>query len=219
MHQPRPQKAVSLQNIEAPANATNVQNQPYSNAFHQQMPIQMTSNGHPSSQPPQSTGTPLSHIPERAIHAAPFQPTAQTANGQYNGAPTAPAGPSAYYGAPGANYTAMQPTQQPYYYAAPNVPGAGGYVPAPAQQGPVPTAYNQGGVPPAAAAGAPQNMVAQEMNGMVYYVNAQPAVQPSYPAYQQPGPMQGGYMPSGMPNGMPPTDQYYYGHGPVYYNQ
>ena len=229
MHQPRPQKAVSLQNIEGPANASTVHNQPYSNAFHQQMPIPMASNGYPlsaeshsrhpsSSQPPRSTGTPLSQIPERAIHAAPFQPT----NASQHAAPAAQAGPPAYYGAPGGNYTVMQSTpQQPYYYSTPNAPGAGGYIPAPLQQGPMPTTYNQGSISGAAGGGgaAPQNMVAQEINGMVYYMNA-PQVQPSYPAYQQPAvPMQGGYMPAGM-NGMvaqSPTDPYYY--GPMYYPQ
>ncbi|EPE08194.1 hypothetical protein F503_00977 [Ophiostoma piceae UAMH 11346] len=227
MHQPRPQKAVSLENIEAPVNASTVHNQPYSNAFHQQMPIQMASNGYPlsaeshsrhpsSSQPPHSTGTPLSQIPERAIHAAPFQPT----NASQHAAPAAQAGPPAYYGAPGGNYTVMQSTpQQPYYYSTPNVPGAGGYMPAPPPQGPVPTTYNQGDVSGTASSAAPQNMMAQEINGMVYYMNA-PQVQPSYPAYQQPAaPMHGGYMPGGM-NGMvapAPTDQYYY--GPMYYSQ
>jgi hypothetical protein len=222
MHQPRPQKAVSVADIESPASLTFNPQQQYQQPFHQQVPLQVNGNGyshephlHPHSRnasyPSQtSTGTPLSQIPERAIHAQPFQPHLyQPQQGYY---------PPQYQ---------LMPPQQGYYYppqqySAPMVPSAPTFVSgAPPQQA--------GYAPPTqpdAAAGTQQNgqsnLVAQEVNGMVYYYDASqiPAVAtfPAYPA-PQPYPMQqvnmGGMM-------TPSPDGFYYpqpSQGVVYYPQ
>ncbi|KAI0024160.1 hypothetical protein F4780DRAFT_640255 [Xylariomycetidae sp. FL0641] len=209
MHQPRPQKAVSMAGIEA----SDVQENQYQQAFHQQVPVQV-SNGfgpeaharHPSYPSQHSTGTPLSQIPERAIHAAPFQPNQFTQQGYY---------PS---------YPVMQP-QQGYYYppapypgAVPPTSGAPAFVPG-AQQGQQPqgeaTASQANGQTP-----SNPNLVAQEVNGMVYYYDASQlppmAPYPSYPAPQgYPMPMNG----MGTPN---PEGFYYPPAAPggvVYYPQ
>ncbi|KAK4104612.1 hypothetical protein N658DRAFT_483512 [Parathielavia hyrcaniae] len=105
MHQPRPQKAVSVENIEPSAQqATNAPG-PYAQAFHQQVPPQLpnafaqdTHARHPSYPSQFSSSTPLSQIPERAVHAAPFQPNPYVQPG--------------FLGQP---YSTMQP-QQGFYY-------------------------------------------------------------------------------------------------------
>ncbi len=224
MHQPRPQKAVSVADIESPATLSFNPPQQQQLPFHQQVPIQVNGNGYSheavihsrnASYPSQaSTGTPLSQIPERAIHAQPFQP-----NPYQQQAP-------GFFPQP---YQVMQP-QQGFYYpqnfnssmepsgAAPS------FVPAqPPQQTSFPpvTQQDNGG----SQAGVP-NLVAQEVNGMVYYYDATqiPAVA-TFPAYQQPQsyPMQqaGGVM--GMGGMMTPSpDGFYYpqpAQGVVYYPQ
>lgn len=221
MHQPRPQKAVSLENIESPVQ------QHYQQAFHQQYPVQVA-NGygaeaharHPSYPSQHSTGTPLSQIPERAIHAAPFQPNAFPQQGYY-----------------GQQYPVMPP-QQGYYYPPPSYPGvapsnasAQGFVPGP--QSAQPGGYaqqqqqqQQQGDPSAAQAngqgGPGPNLVAQEVNGMVYYYDAAqlPAV-PNYSAY----PATPAYAPGVMNMGggvTPSPDAFYYPQAPagmMYYSQ
>lgn len=238
MHQPRPQKAVSVENIESPVAIGAMQpssQQPYSTAFHQQMPIPMASgyppaeshSRHPSYQS-HTTGTPLSQIPERAIHAAPFQPNMpgqqQMTYPQHSNMGT-PAGPAYYGGTPG-GYVMQPAPQQGYYYPTPpNYPsamaptaGVPAFVPGSTPQGSGP-AYGQPGQ--VDASGGPRNMVAQEVNGMVYYVDASqlPAV-PTYPGYAQAPQPQGGYMPGmgGMVTPVP-TEGYYYGGQPMYYPQ
>lgn len=205
MHQPRPQKTVSVENIESPVQAQQYQQQ----AFHQQYPIQVgngygpeTHARHPSYPSQVSTGTPLSQIPERAIHAAPFQP---------NGYPQSQQG---FYGQP---YPMMPPQQQQGYYYPTAYPGvaqpnasAPSFVPGP-QQSPQPNYAQQ--TPDQANAqpdGTGSNLVAQEVNGMVYYYDAAqlPAV-PSYTAY----PAAPAYVPGVMNmNGMVTSSQdgYYY---------
>ena len=218
MHQPRPQKAVSVENIEPAAQNATMLQQPYQGAFHQQVPPQLP-NGYAQDahtrNPSYSTGTPLSQIPERAIHAAPFQPNAYTPQG-------------AYYGQP----YPMAPQQGGYYYPQPYGGAVGPNVSAPAfvpgvQQGP-PTAYNQppqgGEHGPAGVSGPPppaQGLVAQEVNGMVYYYEPSQlppmAGYPSYPTNQP-------YAPAVMGGGMvtPSPDGFYYPQpapGMVYYSQ
>lgn len=74
MHQPRPQKAVSVADIETPATfAFNPPQPQQEQPFHHQVPIPANGAGYPPDVAPH-TQTPLSHIPERAIHAQPFQP-------------------------------------------------------------------------------------------------------------------------------------------------
>ncbi|TDZ26675.1 hypothetical protein Cob_v000370 [Colletotrichum orbiculare MAFF 240422] len=225
MHQPRPQKAVSVTNIESPT--LNQGPQAFQQAFHQQVPVQV-SNGAPQethsrqpSYPTQhSTGTPLSQIPERAIHAAPFQPSIyhQQQQQQQQG----------FYNQP---YSLMQPQQQqPYYYPgqyngnmAPSAT-APSFVPS-AQQGQG-QGYSQQADPAIASAGGQGpgglNLVAQEVNGMVYYYDpAQVPAMNSYPNYQAPPQFGPGVSNMG---GMvtPSPDGFYYQQpapGMVYYPQ
>ena len=93
-----------MENIESPTLLMHPP-QSYQQAFHQQVPLQVTNglaheshNRNPSYPAQMSTGTPLSGIPERAIHAAPFQPAGYTQQG--------------YYGAP----YPMMPAQQGFFY-------------------------------------------------------------------------------------------------------
>jgi hypothetical protein len=231
MHQPRPQKAVSVADIESPATLSFNPPQQHQQPFHQQVPIQVNGNGYsndnmlhsrdPSYPSQASTGTPLSQIPERAIHAQPFQPN-----------PYQPQSQNFYQ----QSYQAMPPPSQGYYYSqnfnqgiAPSAGGAPPFVPAPSQQNQQQPPYSQPSQQSDAAAQASvQNLVAQEVNGMVYYYDAAqiPAVA-TFPAYQQPPsqsyPMQqvGGVV--GMGGMMTPSpDGFYYPQAPqgvVYYPQ
>lgn len=224
MHQPRPQKAVSVADIESPATLSFNPPQQHQQPFHQQMPIQVNGNGYsqetmlhsrnPSYPSQASTGTPLSQIPERAIHAQPFQPNSYQQQSQN------------YYSQ---NYQVMPPPQG--YYYPPNInpsmsqsAGAAPFVPSQPQQQqpsfPPPSQHHD------ASQTGLQNLVAQEVNGMVYYYDAAqiPAVA-TFPAYQQPQPfpMQpvGGVV--GMGGMMTPSpDGFYYPQQPqgvVYYPQ
>ncbi|KAG5920261.1 hypothetical protein E4U53_003933 [Claviceps sorghi] len=226
MHQPRPQKNISVADIESPAVTRGAAPPAFQQAFHQQVPIQVANgygqDSHSHSRRPsyqqQVAGTPLSQIPERAIHAAPFQP------GAYGQAP--------YYGQ---QVYATQPQQGYYYppgYSAPNMAPSGpapGYVnggpPAGVPSGFVPQGQPEPG--PSAQAQGPSassnsNLVAQEVNGMVYYYDASqiPPVN-SYPPYPGPQNYQPGVMGVG---GMvtPSPDGFYYpqhASGMVYYPQ
>ncbi|KAF2110592.1 CASC3/Barentsz eIF4AIII binding-domain-containing protein [Lophiotrema nucula] len=218
MHQPRPQKAVSVAGIESPASMTfNPPQQQEQQPFHQQVPANLNGNGAPAEQPAfypharqlsypsqASTGTPLSNIPERAIHAPAFQPY------QQNGFQ-----PQGYM-------------PQPYYYPQngpqPQFAPPAGMVPmfVPNQQSYVmPMAAPTSAAPTAPPTGGQPNMVAYESNGMTYYVDSAQlyASQPveGYPqaaSYAVPG-MGGMMTPS-------PDGQYYYPqqmqpNGGVYY--
>lgn len=166
MHQPRPQKAVSIENIEPPAPLSTNAPPSYQQAFHHQVPPQMTNpsahethSRHPSYQSQFTSLAPLSQIPERAIHAAPFQPT--------NNYPQ-----TDYFGQPYPVMQPMQPMQPPqnYYYPqqysnlGPNA-SAPVFVPA-AQQG---------------QDAPPQGPIAQEVGGTMYFYD--PAT------FQQPDPV------------------------------
>ncbi|KAI1497106.1 CASC3/Barentsz eIF4AIII binding-domain-containing protein [Biscogniauxia marginata] len=213
MHQPRPQKQVSVADIESPEIQENP-SEPYQQAFHQQVPVQV-SNGlgqeshvrHSSYNSQHSTGTPLSQIPERAIHAAPFQPNQFAQQNYYP------------------PYQMMQP-QQGYYYPPAPYPGmappagAPPFVPGAQQnqqpQGETPTSQ------PSAQNQPNSNLVAQEVNGMVYYYDAsQLPPMTAYPPYSAP---QGYPMPNVGMNSMvtPSPDGFYYppsAPGVVYYPQ
>lgn len=212
MHQPRPQKTLSVADIDSPT-LQQTPSQPYQQAFHQQVPVQV-SNGfsqdsharHSSYASQHSTGTPLSQIPERAIHAAPFQPQPN----QYSQQPYYPP-------------YQMNLAPQSYYYPPPSYPSTAtpsattpAFVPGMQQGQPQsePPANQQSG-----QAQGGSNLVAQEINGMVYYFDAS-QIQPmaTYTPYPAP---QGYPMANGM-NGMvtPSQDGYYYPPpGPVYYPQ
>jgi hypothetical protein len=228
MHQPRPQKAVSVADIESPASLQfNPPQQQSQQPFHQQVPIQVNGNNYqhdamlhsrnPSYPSQASTGTPLSQIPERAIHAQPFQPNPYQQQ------------PQNFYPQ---QFHVMQPPPQGYYYPQtfnPAMAPPGGapppYISAQSQQQ---QQYPQGAQQSDnnGPQGAPQNLVAQEVNGMVYYYDAAqiPPVA-AFPSYQPPPsyPMQqvGGVV--GMGGMMTPSpDGFYYPQAPqgvVYYQQ
>ncbi|PSN73543.1 hypothetical protein BS50DRAFT_629559 [Corynespora cassiicola Philippines] len=206
MHQPRPQKAVSVAGIESPASMTfNPPQQQEQQPFHQQVPTHMNG-GAPSTEqqtfypharqlsyPSQaSNGTPLSNIPERAIHAPAFQPFQQPG---YQ--PQGFAMPQGYYYPQnGAQPQYMPPGGMVPMYV-PN-PQQGSYVmpvTAPAVSAPPPSAN-------------PPNMVAYESNGMTYYVD--PAQ--LYPAPAMEGYPQASYAVPGMGGMMTPSPEgaYYY---------
>lgn len=222
IHQPRPQKNISVADIESPTMPQGPQ--AYQQAFHQQVPMQMANgfndlHARQASYPSQhSTGTPLSQIPERAIHAAPFQPNAFGqqpfyAQQPYQMPPPPPPPQQGYYYQTNYNGHNMAPSAA----APPFVPG---------QPGPAgnftPQNQPEQAIPP--SAGPPNNpgLVAQEVNGMVYYYDASqlPPVNP-YPPYSAPQP----YQPSVMGMGgmvTPSPDGFYYaqqGPGMVYYPQ
>ena len=218
MHQPRPQKAVSVADIESPATLQFNPPQQYQQPFHHQVPVQVNGfsndnllhSRNPSYPSQASTGTPLSQIPERAIHAQPFQPNHFQPQQQ---APNYYTQPPPYQG---------MPPPQGFYYPPQNFnPSAGAqpFVPsqAPQQQQQSHPSFTQPGQSQDA-----QNLVAQEVNGMVYYYDAAqiPAVA-TFPAYQQPQsyPMQ----PVGGVVGMmtPSPDGFYFPQqqGVVYYPQ
>lgn len=209
MHQPRPQKTVSVENIESPTR--HISQQQYQQAFHQQVPPQVANSlsqdvhaRNPSYPSQISTGTPLSQIPERAIHAAPFQPSAYSQ--------PAPQPQAAYYSQP----YPMMPPQQGYYYPQPynsNMAPPSTAAPSfyPGTQPPQGLNYSQSSQSEAASvsatgqSGGSSTLVAQDVNGTIYYYDAsQIPTYPSYPSYNA------GYGP-GMGMGMSPgPDGYYY---------
>lgn len=228
MHQPRPQKAVSVADIESPATLSFNPPQQHQQPFHQQVPLQVNGNGYtpdgmmhsrnPSYPSQASTGTPLSQIPERAIHAQPFQPN-----------PYQQQQPQNFYPQP---YQVMPPPQasQGYYYPQqpynPAMAQPGGPPPFVPPQQPQQASFPQPSQQADTSQAGTQGLVAQEVNGMVYYYDAAqiPAVA-TFPAYPQPPayPMQqtGGVM--GMGGMMTPSpDGFYYPQaqqGVVYYQQ
>ena len=217
VHQPRPQKTISVTGIESPAVLEQAASEPQ--PFQNQLPAHM----HEAPPPPpyfsprqqypythsqpsqQQTGTPLSGIPEQAIHAPAFQPPMY--GGQQN-----------FYPPP-----YVPPQQQPNYYYSP--PNHNGYPPMPPMYQMPPQGYMG---PPMSAPYQPQQqqppphppsqphedhqhqqqhshhqpqpsqsgMVAHESNGMVFYTrqsdtqgqgeNYQPA-ESFVPSYAMPG--------------------------------
>ncbi|KAM5437003.1 hypothetical protein MferCBS31731_005658 [Microsporum ferrugineum] len=236
IHQPRPQKTVSVADIESPAasaSAYQFAQQQTDQPFHHQVPHQMPMNGFAPtpdmtmpmampvpipmqvpmvmpmqqmpvyshmrhmSHPPPTSATPLSQIPERAIHAAPFQPIPYQQPQM-----AAQPGQQAYYG---------QPYPAGPMYAVP---------PAPGTEYP----YTPGGAGPAGP-----GTVAHESNGTVYYYDASQMTAPGSSSGasvggQPPAPSQGQGV-VGMGGMMtPPGPTYYYPpqmpvqqNGPVYY--
>jgi hypothetical protein len=223
MHQPRPQKTVSVENIESPVQQTANGPNPYPQAFHQQVPPQVSSgfaqDSHArnlSYQSQFSSTTPLSQIPERAVYAAPFQPNSYA--------------PPSFYGQ---QYSTMQP-QQGFYYPQSFGPNMGpnanapAFVPATHQQQPQPVPYTQpaqGDVPTVQAPAqgtSSQNLVEpRESQGTVYYeYYSQVPPMPGYPQFPPPGQP---YAPPGMVSmgGMmtPNPDTFYYQQPMIYYSQ
>ncbi|PHH68209.1 hypothetical protein CDD80_174 [Ophiocordyceps camponoti-rufipedis] len=227
MHQPRPQKNISVADIESPTLAQGPQ--AFQQPFHQQVPLQVANGlseveAHPRGPVPypsqHSTGTPLSQIPERAIHAAPFQPNSF---GQYYGQQQVypPPPPPPHQAQQGFYYpqsfSGPVPGMASSAAAPPFVPGGqhGFAAPGQAEQANVPH------TPGAASTAANSNLVAQEVNGMVYYYDTSQiqavGTYPPYPAHQgfQPGVMGMGGMVTPSPDGF-----FYPQHAPgmVYYS-
>lgn len=200
MHQPRPKKTVSVADIESPASFPFNSLQPQQELpFHHQVPAPVTGHGQDAGfhgQPSQASGTPLSQIPERAIHAQPFQPYAyQPPGGFYSGHPPG----AMYYPGPGPEYQA---------YNGPMGPGTS-VANFPMGQQPVPYAGEQPSQP---------GTVAHESGGTVYFYDANQMY--SNPGYGVQGPGAGGVV--GMGGMMtPPGAGYYYpqppGPGGMYY--
>jgi len=191
MHQPRPQKTVSVASIESPApmhfHAPMQQEQ---QPFHHQVPAHMggilaqgdsTHLGlQPSFQNQMPSGTPLSNMADRVLHAQPFQPSGMQ-QPQY--------------------YHPVYPMQNYYYY-----PQAGPSADAYASSLSGWNASNPLGAPTPATvtenpmSAAASNTYAHESNGMVYYYdptqvigNVEPANFDMAPGFSQiPG--QDGYM-------------------------
>lgn len=212
MYQPRPQKTISVTGIEAPADlGLHAPQQQGQQPFHSQLPQHMGGIGIPAqhssseasqapyfpqpfaiSQATGSNGTPLSNIPERAIHAQPFQPLPAFYSQQYPGQ-------GYYYAGQATQYPEMvgYPIEQGYAAGDGSTTGGNGAALDASQQA-------QGG------------MVAYETNGMVYYQDAGQGAgygqQGGY--YQAPVFGMGGMMTPG------PESNYYHSQvGQVYYPQ
>ncbi|KAJ5930714.1 hypothetical protein N7466_006207 [Penicillium verhagenii] len=211
MHQPRPKKTVSVADIESPDNFPFNPPQPqHEQPFHHQVPIPVPING-PGQDlvargpPSQSSATPLSQIPERAIHAPAFQP--------FNVYPQPGFYPNYY---PGGMY---YPNSGPEYpiYNGPMGPGASVPNFAP---GPQPIHHQAPG--PSREQQSQPGMVAHESGGTVYFYD--PNQMYTTPNYGAPGPGLGSGGVVGMGGMMtPPGTGYYFpqppGAGGVYYGQ
>ncbi|KAJ5726442.1 uncharacterized protein N7483_007799 [Penicillium malachiteum] len=188
MHQPRPKKTVSVADIESPDNFPINPPQPqHEQPFHHQVPLGVSAGpGHegigPSSSQP--SATPLSQIPERAIHAPSFQPTPYSA-AYYPGYP--PNG--GYYPPYGPFNGPMGPG-----VSMPNFPGG---------VAPQPMAF-QPHLGPSGEQPSQPGMVAHEAGGTVYFYDANQMYSPNYGMHDGPGGVvgMGGMM-------TPPTPFYY----------
>lgn len=196
MHQPRPQKNVSVADIESPASFTfNPIPQQEEQPFHQQVPLQVAaqsySEGSHSRRPsfPHSQGrTPLNQIPDRAIYAQPFQPY--------------PMYPAPTFYPPGAMfYPPLNPDGTVFAGGVPQQMLPASFVPG------ATTAPSARPAPYVQPIDTQANMVAHESNGMVYYYD--PA---SLPAGPHSAPVPQLQMPptAGMMGVITPPAQYYY---------
>lgn len=207
IHQPRPQKTVSVAGIDSPATMDfNPPPQQQQQPFHQQVPVQVSGQAygpdmslvphsrHASYPSQASGGTPLSQIPERAIHAQPFQPY-----------PYQP--PHAFY---------PQPFPPPIYFYPPAEPvpgsvnsiGAPPFVPDQQYSYPLPMVHQPPRTEPTTQAGT----VAHESNGMVYYYDSSQLAasaegHPGYPIPGYPVPQASGAL--GVGGILTPPGQYY----------
>jgi hypothetical protein len=214
MHQPRPQKAVSVADIESPATfAYNPPQQQHEQPFHQQVPNDVNvqpfgessgpynSHSRRPSHPSLPSGTPLSHIPERAIYAPSFQPYAFTQPTGYFPAPYPPG--ALYYPPMGGDITGYNGAGASTVMAPPFVPGAPYMLAPPPPQPSTTDASTQGGT------------VAHESNGMVYYYDSsqlqQQAASSSIPPPYSVAPP-GGVV--GMGGMITPPGQFYYSQAP-----
>ncbi|KAL6721406.1 hypothetical protein ACLMJK_000509 [Lecanora helva] len=213
MQHPKPQRTLQVADIDSPATLEfNPPQQQQQLPFHQQVPTQITGQSyqvefphsrHPSHPSQASGGTPLPQVPERAIHAQPFQPYPYQHPQPCYPQPYPP--PMYYYpppeqvsDAPSAAAAAFVPGQQ-YHYPLPYAP-VPAPVPAPAPQAQQPTESN-----------TQSRTVAQEINGMVYYLDSSQIAAgaenpPPYPPASYPMPPPGGVVGMG---GMMTPPMYY----------
>ncbi|GAB7358814.1 hypothetical protein MBLNU230_g4038t1 [Neophaeotheca triangularis] len=184
VHQPRPQKTISVSGIEQPAvlQQASQDQQPFANQLPPHMSEQSSyaasqsayySPRQPLQYPYQQHSTPLSGIPEASAQAPVFSPNMNTGYGQAQ----------SYY----------PPYQQPpgYYYPPESVPAPNGYGQMPfyphqpsypmmthEQQPPTPRKSPEQTNTPHHGQKNPQSgMVAHESNGMVFYLPAEQAQQ------------------------------------------
>ncbi|ETN37876.1 uncharacterized protein HMPREF1541_07499 [Cyphellophora europaea CBS 101466] len=155
MYQPRPQKAVSVTNIESPVSLSVKAPQPQQEQpFHQQVPPHMAQTDDAREQQiDQSSapgGTPLSHIPEGAVYAQPFQPYPMMQAPMYYPAP---------YHAQNMFYPGMTESAQGY---------GNGWTDGTYQI----MNFAQNGPQPVQPPGAPTAPVMHMQNGMVYYTDS-----------------------------------------------
>lgn len=208
MHQPRPQKTVSVAGIDSPATMDfNPPPQQIQQPFHQQVPVQaggpvfmsdmsaLPHSRHASYPSQASGGTPLSQIPERAIHAQPFQPYPYQQ--PHNFYPQQLPPPIYFYPPP----TEHAPSVIPSIRAPPFIPG---------QQYSYPLAM--GHQPPLTEPTTQSGTVAHQSNGMVYYYDSSQLAActeglSGYPLPSYPVPQAGGVI--GMGGMMTPPAQYY----------
>ncbi|USW53849.1 Putative Btz domain-containing protein [Septoria linicola] len=227
VHQPRPQKAISVTGIESPAMLSQAngpsEQQPFANQLpahlHEQqtLPPPYFSPRQHFSHPQQQSGTPLAGIPEQAMHAPAFQPMMPYAPGPYY--TQYPPQPQGYYYPPGSNGYNSMPMymplpQQTYAMSPPSAP------PLPPQQSTPQQPSTQPPVDDPQA--APSGMVAHESNGMVFYLPASEAPsQAQGEAYQPAESFVPSYAMPGLPPPTPaPESTYYYGpqmHMPNFY--
>lgn len=213
MHQPRPQKTVSVADIESPARFSfNPPQQQQEQPFHQQVPVSVNqqvyvedNSGYAPhvrrmSHVSRPSGTPLSQIPERAIYAPPFQPV------------PLPPQPQGYFPSPYAPGSVFYPTMQgdlvsygpslgplmaPTFVTSAHPPPY--MVPAVTVPAPAPGEGN-----------ASASTVAHESNGMVYYydpLQLPPSSGASYTASFAGAPV-GGVV--GMGGMMTPPNHFFY---------
>ncbi|KAL9000586.1 MAG: hypothetical protein Q9169_000879 [Polycauliona sp. 2 TL-2023] len=167
MHQPKPQKTVSVTDIESPATfAFNPPQQQDQQPFHQQVPTQVMNqvyqpeaplylhSRHPSHPSQASDGSPHSQLPECAAQAPALQPYAYQP-------------PPAFFPPPYPPTLFYYPTSDQLHAAGPSVM-APAFVPGQPYPFPMPVAP----APVTTEATAQAGTVAHESNGMVYYYNS-----------------------------------------------
>lgn len=210
MHQPRPQKNISVADIESPT-LNQSGNPAFQQAFHQQVPFQVANNtqhgshgrrishaSHASHTSQHGTGTPSSYVPDSGIHATPFQPAAYGQQSYYN-QQQFQGQQQGYYYPPGyAHHNMNSSGSSGAYTTAGSAAMPGSY----AIQGHHAHHGSQGG-------STNPNLVAQEVNGMVYYYDAAHIQSTgSYPSYSSQGYQPGTLAMQGMMT--PSPDAFYY---------
>lgn len=229
VHQPRPQKAISVTGIESPAllqqqNASSSsERQPFQNQLPAHMIEQQPNFGFysprqqyaPYAPPPQQNGTSLGGIPEQAVHAPSFQPPDMPpfAHAAYY-APFAPQ--QSYYFSPlGSNgYAAPLPMYIPPQAYGITSPTAQAIVAQPQPQQPPPPPIEDSNQQQTGQGDGRSDMMAHEINGMVFYTRRSDLEQQQQDSQQyQPAE---NFVPSYAMPGLPPptpapeTSAYYY---------